>query len=108
MATPIEINDSNKTAINEAIPVLKDAYTQIENFRDQIQTEVDNNSLDPTTLDPNTITVVFSGVDGPSSPALKEYTRWDIEIDWEDTLTTPAFVITKVNRTCMNTQDTSL
>ena len=106
--TPIPIIEGNRTIINQAIPVLANAFEQLKSFKDQLNTAFAITGDDPTTQGPFPVLLSFTGLDTQASPATKTYDKWDIDLNFNINLTPPDFEITKILRTCDNVEDTSL
>lgn len=95
---------SNTEQINRAIPVLANAYNQIEDFAAQIQTAVDIAAVDPTTVGPFTMILETQGLDASASPALQTYEKWTVTISWS--AADSEWQIDSIIRLCNNQENT--
>ena len=103
----ISIIDSNEQQINQAVPVLSNAFRQIKDFADQLQTAVDISGTDPATLGIQFPFIVkTTGLDAAAVPATKTYIEWSILISWD--AVGLQWQIDSIIKTCDNQEDATL
>lgn len=102
----IAIIDSNEQQINQSVPVLANAFRQIKDFADQLQTAVDISGADPATLPTFSFVVKSTGLDAAAVPATKTYIDWSILVSWD--AVGLQWQVDSIIKTCDNQEDTTL
>jgi hypothetical protein len=88
----IVINDSNKAAINLAIPLLNQAYVQVVDFVEATETALTDASQDPSTWVGYTMSLTRTGYLSVT------YLRLDVVITWN--VGDAVWEITSIKETC--------